>query len=269
MTAPGSGPPAARLPVWLREAGPPLAVVLAVLALWEGAVAVFPIEDYLLPAPSQVWRALVEMAPVLPEHIAATLTEALAGLAVAVAVALPVAALVVASPAARRALLPLLVLSQNIPMIVLAPMLAVWFGFGLTPKVFVVALIGFFPIAVSTIDGLLGADRDAIDLVRGMGGGRLRVLRTVLVPSALPSFFAGLKISATYAILGAVIAEWVGASAGLGLFLTRAQTAFRTDRVLAGVVVIAVLSLAMFALVQVAARLAMPYRHLHAEEKSP
>jgi ABC-type nitrate/sulfonate/bicarbonate transport system permease component len=202
----------------------------------------------------------------LPAHIATTLTEALGGLALAVAVAVPVAALVASFGPARRAILPILVISQNIPMIVLAPLLVVWFGFGITPKLLVVALIGFFPIAVSTTDGLLNADRELIDLIRGMGVSRGRVLRTVLIPSAVPSFFAGLKISATYAVLAAVIGEWVGASSGLGLFITRAQTTFRTDRVLVAVVVIALISVAMFLAMQLLARLAMPYRTVSQEE---
>jgi ABC-type nitrate/sulfonate/bicarbonate transport system permease component len=154
-------------------------------------------------------------------------------------------------------------------MIVLAPLLVVWFGFGITPKLLVVALIGFFPIAVSTADGLLNADRQLIDLIRAMGASRGRVLRTVLIPSALPSFFAGLKISASYAVLAAVIGEWVGASSGLGLFITRAQTAFRTDRVLVAVVVIAAISVTLFLATQLLARMAMPYRFTSVEDNCP
>ncbi|MHA1158996.1 MAG: ABC transporter permease [Alphaproteobacteria bacterium] len=179
---------------------------------------------------------------------------------------MPVAALIATFEPARRAVLPLLVISQNIPMIVLAPLLVVWFGFGIAPKLLVVALIGFFPIVVSTTDGLLNADRELIDLVRAMGADRRRVMRTVLVPAAIPSFLAGLKISASYAVLAAVIGEWVGASSGLGLFITRAQSAFRTDRVLVAVFVIAAISVAMFLAVQLVARMALPYRITEEED---
>ena len=252
--------PAGGLGERLRRALPPLALVVGLATAWEVAVAAFAVPDYILPAPSQVWAGFLEVRTLLPAHIATTMTEALGGLALAIAVAVPVAALVTTFESVRRALLPLLVVSQNIPMIVLAPLLVVWFGFGVAPKLLVVALIGFFPIAVSTTDGLLNADRDLINLIRGMGADRGQVLRTVLIPSALPSFFAGLKISATYAVLAAVIGEWVGASSGLGLFITRAQTAFRTDRVLVAVAVIAVISVLMFLAVELLARLAMPYR---------
>src|SRR5690606_37588125 len=128
-----------------------------------------------------------------------------------------------------------------------------------TPKVVVVALYGFFPIVVATVDGLVSADREMVGLVRSMGAGRLGVLRYVLIPSALPSFFAGLKIAAAYAVLGAVIGEWVGAESGLGLFITRAQTSFRVDRVFVAVVIIALVSMALFAAVHIAARLATPW----------
>jgi ABC-type nitrate/sulfonate/bicarbonate transport system permease component len=145
-------------------------------------------------------------------------------------------------------------------------LLIIWFGFGMTPKVVVVALFGFFPITVSTVDGLLGADRDMVGLVRSMGAGRIAVMRHVLIPSALPSFFAGLKIASAYAVLGAVIGEWVGASSGLGIFITRAQTSFRVDRVFVAVIVIALVSIALFALVHIAARLATPWLYVEKEE---
>jgi len=145
--------------------------------------------------------------------------------------------------------------------LVLAPLLAVWFGFGLMPKVLIVVLIGFFPIAVNTAEGLMNADREMIALVRSMGASRWQVLRKVLVPSAVPSFFAGLQIGAAYAVIGAVIAEWMGASSGLGLFITRSQRAFRTDQIFMAVVVIALVSIALFVSVQLLARVAMPWRH--------
>jgi ABC-type nitrate/sulfonate/bicarbonate transport system permease component len=145
-------------------------------------------------------------------------------------------------------------------MVVLAPLLVLWFGFGLTPKVVVVALIALFPVAISTVGGLVGADGEQIELLRSMGAGRRDILRLILLPSATPAFFAGLRIAAAYAIAGAVIGEWVGASSGLGLFLTRSQNSFRVDRVFVGVAVIAVLSVALFGIVDLLARLAAPWQ---------
>jgi ABC-type nitrate/sulfonate/bicarbonate transport system permease component len=135
------------------------------------------------------------------------------------------------------------------------------------PKVLVVTVVGFFPIAVNTVEGLLTADPGMIELVRSLGGGRWQSLRLVRLPAALPAFFAGLKISATYAVLGAVIGEWVGASSGLGLFITRAQASFRTDRVFVAVVVIATVSIGLFALAEALARLLLPWRYARTQEE--
>jgi len=247
----------------------PAGLLLASLvAGWEAWVRVFDTRPYIMPAPSRVWTAFLETRGTLPEHITTTLSEALLGLAIAAAAGVALAAILALTPFVRRVLYPILVVSQTIPMIVLAPLLVIWFGFGMTPKVVVVALFGFFPICVSTAEGLLTADREMTGLVRSMGGGRLASLRYVEIPAALPSFFSGLKIAATYAVLGAVFGEWVGASSGLGIFITRAQTAFRVDRVFVAVAVIAVVSVALFAAVHVAARLTTPWMYVNKEKES-
>jgi len=248
----------------------PAAVFLVLLVLaWEGAVAALGVAPYLLPAPSRIWQAFIETRELLPAHLRTTVSEALLGLALAALAGVALAALIASSTFARRAVYPIVVVSQNVPLIVLAPLLVIWFGFGMAPKVLVVALAGFFPIAVNTVDGLRSADREMVDLVRSMGASRGQVLRTVLIPSAIPSFFAGLKISAAYAVIGAVIGEWVGASSGLGLFITRSQTAFRVDRVFVAIALIAALSIALFTAVHLAERLAMPWRSAgHPEEGS-
>ena len=253
----------------LRDYVPAAAFLVLLVLAWEGAVAAFDIAPYLLPAPSGIWEAFLETRDLLLAHLRTTLAEALLGLALAAVAGVALAAVIASSAFARRAVYPIVVVSQNVPLIVLAPLLVIWFGFGMAPKVLVVALAGFFPIAVNTVDGLRSADREMVDLVRSMGASRGQVLRTVLVPSAVPSFFAGLKISAAYAVIGAVIGEWVGASSGLGLFITRSQTAFRVDRVFVAIVVIATLSIALFTVVHVAERLAMPWRAAARTEEGP
>lgn len=241
------------------------ALALGLLALlvvaWQLYVRVFDVAPYLLPPPTDVWEAFTEIRGTLPGHIGATVTAAVLGLVVGAAVAVALAVVIATVPLVRRVVLPLLVVSQSIPMVVVAPLLIVWMGFGLAPKVVVVALIVFFPVVVSTVAGIDATDRDLVDLVRSMGAGRARLLRTVQVPAALPSFFAGLQVSAAYAMLGAVIAEWMGASEGLGIFLTRAQTSFRLDRVFVGIAAIAVVSVALFLVVRLIARLATPWQH--------
>lgn len=246
----------------------PAILLLALLGTWEVAVRVLDVQPYLLPPPSAVWAAFGETRGVLPGHLRTTVIEAVGGLIVAAAGGIVTAAMLASWRPLRSLMYPLLVISQNIPMIVLAPMIGVWFGFGLTPKLLIVALICYFPIVVSTTSALLRADPDLIDLARSLGAGRWQVFRTILAPSALPAFFAGLQISATYAVLGAVIAEWVGASSGLGLYMTRVLTSFRTDRVLVAVFVIAALSIALFVAVQLLARLLMPWERASEPERT-
>jgi ABC-type nitrate/sulfonate/bicarbonate transport system permease component len=218
------------------------------------------VADYVLPAPSRVWRALWSMAPDLGDDVQVTITEAVLGLLAGATAGVVLALAIAAWPVARRAVYPVLVVSQTVPVIVLAPILTVWLGFTMAPKIVVVALVTFFPVVVSTVDGLVHADRELVDLVRSFGASRPTVLRVVQVPHALPGFFAGLKIAASYAVVGAVIAEWMGASQGLGLAMMRAFRVFRTDRVLAVVVVVAAASVTLFFLVHLVARLAMPWR---------
>lgn len=246
----------------------PLALLVVLLIAWEAAPRALSTPRWMLPTPTDIARAAIEVRDVLPGHVRTTMIEALLGLAAAATAGLGVALAIASSALVRRLLYPLLVISQNIPLIVLAPLLAVWFGFGMLPKVLIVALVGFFPIAIATAEALLHADTELIDLLRTMGASRWQVLRIVRLPGAVPAFFAGLRISATYAIFGAVIGEWVGARAGLGLFITRSQTGYRTDRVFVAVIVIAAISIALFALVQFAARLAMPWRTSTEQESS-
>ncbi|MFN0090505.1 MAG: ABC transporter permease [Acidimicrobiales bacterium] len=246
----------------LRRYTPPAALLLALLAAWEAVVRVRNTAPYVLPAPSRIWTAFVATRRVLPGHVRATLFEAVLGIGLGAAVGVALAVVVVLWPLARRTLYPLLVASQTIPIIVLAPLLVLWFGFGYTPKVVVVVLIVFFPVAVSTAAGLSGVDRELVELVRSMGGGRRAVLRLVLLPGAIPAFFAGLQISAAYAVAGAVFGELIGAEAGLGLFISRSQRAFRVDQVFVGVAAVALLSMALFGVVHALARLASPWRYI-------
>lgn len=246
---------------------PPAALIALLVACWEVGVRVFDTPAYILPPPSAIVVAFGEVRPLLGEHIMTTATEAVVGIVVGAFAGVLLAVTVWAVPLFRRLTYPLLVASQTVPMVVLAPLLVLWFGFGLTPKVVVVALIAVFPVAISTVQGLAAADREQIDLLRSMGADRRDVLRLILIPSATPAFFAGLRIASAYAIAGAVIGEWVGASSGLGLFLTRSQASFRVDRVFVGVGVIVVLSVALFGVVDLLARLAAPWQRIEGNSK--
>ena len=240
--------------------GPPLLTFAALIVVWEGWTIVRHSPAYILPSPGRVAAAFGDSAGVLPGHIVTTVVESVVGLAVGAVAGAAIAALLAGVPLARRPLEPLLVVSQTIPMIVLAPLLVIWFGIGATPKIVVVALITFFPVAISTASGLGGADPDLVELVRSMGASPGQVLRVVRVPAAIPSFFAGLRIAAAYAVAGAVIGELVAGERGLGVFIERSKASFRPDRILVAVVVVAVLSALLFAAVCALARLASPWR---------
>lgn len=253
-----------RVPRWL----PPVGLVAGIALVWEAAVAWLDVPDYVLPAPSEVLAAVVDGAAVIAGHTGSTLATAVVGLAVGTCVGVALAVAMAGSAALRSALYPLVVVSQSIPMVVLAPLFVVWFGFGLLPRVLVVALVAFFPVAVATVSGLLSADRDQVDLLRAMGAGRRDVARHVLVPGALPSLFTGLKVAASYAMFGAVVAEWIGASSGLGLYLERSRASFATDQMFAAVVVIAAVSVALVGVVFALERLALPWRTAQRAQQS-
>lgn len=260
MTEPRSGPEPTRAstptPAWV----PPLVLLGGIVVVWEAAVWLLDVPDYVLPAPSEVVAALAGNADVVAGHTLSTLTTAVLGLAAGTTVGVALAVAMSASAPLRSALYPLVVVSQSIPMVVLAPLFVVWFGFGPLPRLLVVALVAFFPVAVATVSGLAAADRDQVDLVRAMGGSRRDLARHVLVPGALPSLFTGLKVAASYAMFGAIVGEWIGASSGLGLYLERSRASFATDQMFAAVLVIAAISVALVGLVFALERAALPWQ---------
>jgi ABC-type nitrate/sulfonate/bicarbonate transport system permease component len=250
----------ARLAGWVAAALPPLAVVAALLVAWELYVEASGINPVTLPAPSRIFDAGVTHRGALWDNTLITLQETLIGLCVSIVLGVALALLIDLFAPVRRAVYPLLVGSQTIPIVVLAPLLILWFGFELTPKIVVVTLYTFFPITVSLAAGLAATDREALLLMHTLGAGRLRTLYLLRLPQSLPYFFTGLRIAVTYAIVGAVFAEWAGAREGLGIYVLLMKNAFRTDLVFAAVFLIAGLSLALFAFVSVIERLVVRWR---------
>lgn len=241
--------------------GPPIALIVGLLVAWEVIVTWQAVPRWILPAPSQIGRAMWQNVDLLVPHILQTMKQVLLGLGLAIVTGVALAAALDLSSWLRRALYPLLVASQTIPILALAPLLIIWFGFGLTPKVFIVTLFCFFPIAINTADGLTAADPELLALLRAMGATRRQIWRKVRLPASLPYFFSGLRIAATYSVVGAIIGEWVGASQGLGIFMLRSANAFKTDQVFAAIVISSLLSLALFGLVFIAERLLLPWYH--------
>jgi len=256
-----------RFALALRQSGPPAALIALFIVLWQVAVVVGRVPEWLLPAPARILQTMWEVAPALVPHVGQTLLETFWGLLLSLATGIILAFAIDLSPLLRRALYPLLVASQTIPIIALAPLLVVWFGFGMVSKVVVVALVCFFPIAINTADGLRATDPEHVALLRAMGARRGQIFRVVRLPSALPPFFSGLRIAVTYGVIGAVIAEWIGASQGLGIYMIRSANAFRTAQLFTAIAVASLLSIALFLLVSGLERALLPWYHTAKREE--
>ena len=246
----------------LAAALPALALLAALVLLWQWYASQPTVDAQILPTPLAVWRVLVSQRDILWQHTLVTLQETLIGFALALAAGVLCGALIDFSPWLRRALYPLLVASQTIPIIIIAPLLVLWFGFGLVSKSIVVLLVCFFPIVVALADGLRSADPELIRLFRAFGAGPLRIFWSVRLPGALPTLFSGVRIAIAYSVIGAIFGEYVGASAGLGFYMQLKQHSFSTAGVLAAIVVTALLSVALFASVALVERLALPWYYL-------
>jgi ABC-type nitrate/sulfonate/bicarbonate transport system permease component len=244
--------------IW-RVVGPLLLLTIGLVA-WEAYVRYNDTPTWFLPAPSKIACTLWNDRSLLLENTWVTLQEVLAGFAVAVMLGVGLAIVINSSQLLEWAIYPLVIASQAIPLIALAPLLLVWFGYGATPKIIVTALIAFFPITVATVDGLRSADRELLDLLRSYGAGSWKRFRMVKVPSALPSFFSGAKIGISVAVIGAVFGEYVGADSGLGYLINISAAKLRTDLVFAAIVVLAVMAMLLFLIVAVIERRILRWR---------
>jgi ABC-type nitrate/sulfonate/bicarbonate transport system permease component len=241
---------------------PPLLIVGLLIAVWQVYANLSGIGDDVLPAPSRVLSVTWDNRGDLWDNTLPTLRATLLGFSLSLTVGLLLAVIVDSSAALRRALMPVLVATQTLPIVAIAPLMVLWFGFDLTPKVLLVALVTFFPITVALAEGFAASEPGAEALLRSMGAGRARVFRSVRFPTALPFFFAGLRIAITYAVVAAIFAEYAGASEGLGIYMQNAKNSFRTDLVFAAVLVTALLTLALFALTYAVERVAIPWYRL-------
>ncbi len=251
-----------RLPRFMEQANRfVFAAGLAVLALvvWQLVAYFGSIPEWKLPSPWQVLQTLGSDAGLIARHARVTAYEAVLGFAIAVIVGLVLAVAIHQSRIVERALFPYVIASQAIPIIAIAPILIIWLGFGILPKVIVIVLITFFPITVNTVDGLRKADPDMLTLMRTMGASRWQIFKMVEVPSALPLFFSGAKIAAAVSVIGAFIGEYVGASEGLSWLIRRSSAQFLTARVYASVFALSVMGIALFYAVSYIERLATPW----------
>jgi ABC-type nitrate/sulfonate/bicarbonate transport system permease component len=244
---------------WSQEVVPPAILIIFAILSWQLVAIRSGLSSFILPSPAQVVEAAWETRDLLASAIGTTMIETIIGLVVAILLGIAIAAAMDLSSFLRRALYPILVTSQTVQILAIAPLLIIWFGFGLLPKVIIVVLICFFPMAVSTADGLASADPDHVALLKAMGATRGQVWRLVRLPSALPSFFSGLRIAVTYSVVGATIGEWVGGSGGLGLYMLRSKNALATDQVFVAIVITSAISIGLFALIYFLERALLPW----------
>lgn len=244
----------------------PVLLLAALIGLWQLAASsgflaeTLNLQEFLVPAPAEIASALWDHRALLAENGWVTLQEIVLGFALAVAVGVAFALAMHLSTTIRLAAQPLAIVSQTIPILVVAPIVVIWFGFGLLPKLFLIALICFFPIAVATLDGLRSADPAAIKLMRTLYASRSQILRRVEAPGALPGFFGGARIAAAIAPIGAVFAEWAGANEGLGRLILDTNANFQVDLTFASVVVLSAIAVSLYALVAVAERRIVAWR---------
>lgn len=238
----------------------PILFLTLLVIIWQFIVDSGIIARYILPSPWDVVVVSIRILPELKDHIYTTLQEALTGFMIAILFSVTLAILMDNFTLIKKAVQPLLVVSQTIPIMVLAPLFAMWFGFGLLPKIMVVILVCFFPIVVSLLEGLNTLDPDLLNLMKSMKASRWQMFYLAKFPSSLPNFFSGLKIAATYSIIGAVIGEWMGGMSGLGVYMTRVRQSFALDKVFATILIIIFLSIILFKIIELIQFLLMPWR---------
>ncbi|CAH0126946.1 Riboflavin transport system permease protein RibX [Peribacillus sp. Bi96] len=233
--------------IWKK--GAPFFLLLLLLIVWESVTVLLKVEEWLLPAPSAILTEGIESFHNLSGHLISTTELALTGFFIGSCIGLLIAAILHLFPSVKEAVYPLLILSQNIPIIVLAPLLVIWFGFGMLPKLIVISLVCFFPVAVASLDGFRQTPYELKHYFKMMGAGRNQLFWKLELPHSIPFIFSGLKISATYSVMGAVISEWLGAKSGIGVYMTLASSAFRTDRVFVSIFLIMGMSLLFFGII--------------------
>jgi len=237
----------------------PFIPIAALLLLWQILSMSKIIPPYMLPGPWRVTAAFAADFPLLMRHLMHTLTEAFIGLALAVAAAFVLSVVMDASRIIKQSVTPVLLLTQTMPVIAVAPLLILWMGYGLAPKITLVFLTCFFPVTIALLGAFASADNDALRLLQSLGAKKRQLYRYIKIPQALPAFFSGLKIAGSYSIIGAVIAEWLGGDAGLGVYMIRVRRSYSFDKMFAVIILVSVLSLLLIKILTLAEKKAMPW----------
>lgn len=234
--------------------------IVLILLIWQIVSTTGVVDGFLLPSPVKVVQALISEFPILMEHSVISLSEAFLGLALGIVLGFVMAVVMDQFEGLYKAFYPLIILTQTVPTVAIAPLLVLWFGYEMTPKVILIVITTFFPIAIGLLNGFKSADKDAMNLLRAMGAGRWQIFRYIKFPGALSEFFAGLRISASYAVVGAVISEWLGGFGGLGVYMTRVKKAFSFDKMFAVIFLISMISLLLMKGVDFLQKKCMPWQ---------
>ena len=235
------------------------AAIIIVLILWQLICSLGIVDSFMLPSPIQVTKAFVSEFPVLMENSVITLTEAFLGLGIGIIAGFIMAVLMDRFEPLYKAFYPLIVLTQTIPTVAIAPLLVLWFGYEMAPKIILIVITTFFPLTVGLLNGFKSVDSDSISLLRAMGAKNWQIFKHIKLPGAMSQFFAGLRISASYAVVGAVISEWLGGFGGLGVYMTRVKKAFSFDKMFAVILLISVISLLLMKCVDILQKKCMPW----------
>jgi NitT/TauT family transport system permease protein len=244
---------------WLKESITPILTFCGLLLLWEAATAYFELPGWLLPAPSAIAVAFVDWWQDLWLHTLVTLYETLVGFALSIALAVPLAVAVVYSPILRKSIYPILLAMQSVPKVAIAPLLALWIGFGVLPKILVVFLVCFFPIIVATATGLASVPTSVMDLIRSLSANQLQTFIKIRFPTAMPHIFVGLKIAITFAVIGAVIGEFVGSESGLGYLILVSSSQAKTPVAFAALLLLTVMSIILYYAIELIERICVPW----------
>ena len=223
----------------------PLITILAVIVIWGIIVRIFGIPSYILPGPVQVLRAFCGDFSLIMHHAGATLGEGAVGIGISVGLSVLIAVWMDRFPMAKKTVYPLLVISQTVPVMAIAPLLIIWFGFGVAPKIILVVIMCFFPITVNLTDGFSQVDRDCLNMFRVWKATEGQIYRHLKFPCALPYFFSGLRISVTWMLVAAILSEWLGGDRGIGVYMLRAKQTYALDKVFAAVIFVVLMSLAL------------------------
>lgn len=228
----------------------PIATLIIVILIWEGIVDLRNVPEYIIPSPAHIFKTLIQEFGTIMKNTETTIYESFIGFFISIVLAFIIAILMDGFEIVRKSLYPILVISQTIPTIAIAPLFIIWFGFGPMPKIIVVIITCFFPIAISLIDGFEKIDKDYINLFAAMKASKLQTFYHLKLPAAMVNLFSGLKIAATYMIMAAVIGEWLGGDDGIGVYMVRAKSAYALDKVFASIVVIVLVSIIIIYIIE-------------------